>query len=559
MALTGLAIVGFLFLHAIGNLQYWLGPDAYNTYAAFLQAPLGLSEILWLLRIGLFGCLILHIISAVYLRLKNNAAKPVGYQIKNYAKAKLTSRTMLWTGLLVLAGVTFHILHFTSGTIGFENGYNTYEAYPTGEFVMPEGGCPMKKSMGCPDKDASCKPKDGCCKTEQNCKDVPCKTQDGCCKTQDNCCKTEQKCSDKPCQQVASKSCSDACPPGNEMCGKCKANPEQCSKNQMAQTGGCEKPCQAAQAGGCDKPCQAGYKNVDTSFVSCCKEQKSCSDKPCQAGKTDCIWTTIQIKNSIVTAVSDGKTVLVKPCKPEKHNIKSAIVGIDNIGFFIKYAGNRLTINEYTKLTSKKIPEKFIVSFDFIKAFILSGSCGRTTIEWEYINEIYEEIDAALDIACKEGKISDFLSQKSCQTACKTECCDKKEKDCKSKSSTCCKSKSTCCKSKSAMPTINNYKPIHPGAVAELRHDVYGMVGKEFANPWVALAYIIFVILVGFHLNHAIQSGIHTLGIEGPKFTPVMRILSTLLSIGLVMLFILLPLGVLANVIGLCNCIVGGL
>lgn len=92
MAVTGLLLVGFITVHGIGNLQYWISPDTYNTYAYFLQS---LGELLWLTRIGLFVCAVLHIISAIYLRVLNNKAKPIGYQVKNYAKAKLTSRTML--------------------------------------------------------------------------------------------------------------------------------------------------------------------------------------------------------------------------------------------------------------------------------------------------------------------------------------------------------------------------------------------------------------------------------------------------------------------------------
>ena len=62
------------------------------------------------------------------------------------------------------------------------------------------------------------------------------------------------------------------------------------------------------------------------------------------------------------------------------------------------------------------------------------------------------------------------------------------------------------------------------------------MVSTEFGNSLVAISYIIFVILVGFHLNHAIQSAVHTLGIQGPKLTPVMQILSVALSVILVLL-----------------------
>jgi succinate dehydrogenase / fumarate reductase cytochrome b subunit len=131
MALTGLAICGFITVHAIGNFQYWLGPDTYNTYAALLQ---GLGELLWLVRAGLLVCIILHIISAVYLRLYSNEAKPTNYHVKNYVKATINKRTMLWAGVLIACGVTFHILHFTAGALNFENGYNQQELTPTATY-----------------------------------------------------------------------------------------------------------------------------------------------------------------------------------------------------------------------------------------------------------------------------------------------------------------------------------------------------------------------------------------------------------------------------------------
>lgn len=308
MALTGLIIVGFLFGHAIGNLQFFLGADVYNSYADFLQ---GLGEILWLIRGGLFVCIILHIISAVYLRIYNNAAKPTHYKVKNYVKAKLTSRTMLWTGLLIVAGVTFHLLHFTAGTIDFNGGYDNYELHQTGEYIVAAG------SGGNSNACNSAKKTD--CSGEHH----------------------------STAKKVAS--CNDCSSSDGEMCAKCKENPEGCSKN---------------------KNVAANHSHSDCSG---CSAANNSSLKP----------------------------------------------------------------------------------------------------------------------------------------------------------------------------------------VVKERHDVYAMVGIEFGNIWVALSYIIFVSLVGFHLNHAIQSAVHTIGIEGPKFTPFMRVASIVLSIILVLLFIILPLSVVADTLLGCGCLGG--
>jgi succinate dehydrogenase / fumarate reductase cytochrome b subunit len=123
MAITGVVLVGFIFGHALGNMQLFIGKEAYNTYAAFLQ---GLGEGLWIMRIVLALCLVLHVITSIRLKLLNNSAKPKAYQYKAFLRAKITSRTMIWTGLMIFAFLTYHILHFTAGMVNPDQ-YNQHE------------------------------------------------------------------------------------------------------------------------------------------------------------------------------------------------------------------------------------------------------------------------------------------------------------------------------------------------------------------------------------------------------------------------------------------------
>src|SRR5258705_11087126 len=57
MAITGIALLGYVFFHMIGNLKAYLGPDDMNHYAEALRdllTPLfPRSFVLWMLRIGL--------------------------------------------------------------------------------------------------------------------------------------------------------------------------------------------------------------------------------------------------------------------------------------------------------------------------------------------------------------------------------------------------------------------------------------------------------------------------------------------------------------------------
>jgi len=112
MAVTGVILVLYIVVHTAGNLLIYLGPDAINTYSEFLHS---LGPLLWVIRAGLILAAILHIVTSVYLKFYNLGSKPQKYAVRNYVKAKLTSRTMIWTGILVFCFVTYHVLHLTMG------------------------------------------------------------------------------------------------------------------------------------------------------------------------------------------------------------------------------------------------------------------------------------------------------------------------------------------------------------------------------------------------------------------------------------------------------------
>lgn len=112
MALTGAGLFLFVTGHMVGNLQFFLPPEAINRYGHFLKST---PEILWPARIGLLAMVALHIASAVTLSAKNKAARPQPYagRTKDLG-ASVASRTMLMSGLIVLAFIVYHLLHFTA-------------------------------------------------------------------------------------------------------------------------------------------------------------------------------------------------------------------------------------------------------------------------------------------------------------------------------------------------------------------------------------------------------------------------------------------------------------
>ena len=111
MALTGLALFGFVVGHLVGNLQVFLGPEALNRYGHFLQSN---KELLWAARLGLLACVVLHVLAAVRLSAQNKAARPVGYEgTPTPVAASYASRTMLMSGLIIAAFIVYHLLHYT--------------------------------------------------------------------------------------------------------------------------------------------------------------------------------------------------------------------------------------------------------------------------------------------------------------------------------------------------------------------------------------------------------------------------------------------------------------
>jgi succinate dehydrogenase / fumarate reductase cytochrome b subunit len=114
VALTGLALAGFVIAHMTGNLLVFKGRDALNSYALFLKDR---GALLWVLRIGLLVAFVLHIALAVRLTVRNHAARPQRYVHEDTVQATIASRTMIWSGLALLAFVIFHLLHYTFGAV----------------------------------------------------------------------------------------------------------------------------------------------------------------------------------------------------------------------------------------------------------------------------------------------------------------------------------------------------------------------------------------------------------------------------------------------------------
>ncbi|MDP4266123.1 MAG: succinate dehydrogenase cytochrome b subunit [Bacteroidota bacterium] len=74
------------------------------------------------------------------------------------------------------------------------------------------------------------------------------------------------------------------------------------------------------------------------------------------------------------------------------------------------------------------------------------------------------------------------------------------------------------------------------------RHDFYNMVINLFSIPSYSVIYIILMLLLGLHLNHAFQAAFQTLGINHNKYTPAIKVLATIYSIIVSVGFSIIPL-----------------
>ena len=155
MALSGIVLVLFVLGHMAGNLKIFAGVDLatgdykIDDYGRFLRAMgaemLGHSGVLWIVRVVLLACVVIHALTGIQLARLNRRAKPVGYEVRSYRSANAASLTMLYGGLFLMVFITYHILHFTTGTVHFRgfvegevysNVYSAFQNYGIAGFYV---------------------------------------------------------------------------------------------------------------------------------------------------------------------------------------------------------------------------------------------------------------------------------------------------------------------------------------------------------------------------------------------------------------------------------------
>jgi succinate dehydrogenase cytochrome b subunit len=149
VAITGVILVLYVVAHALGNLKALQGSgsggapvDSYAEWLRTVGSPvIPRNGVLWVIRAGLIAALVIHIVAIVQLTKRNRAARPAGSPAPRIQRT-LSSRTMLLTGILVLAFTVFHVLQFSTRTIQVTPIYqgtvymNLYDAFQKWYFVL---------------------------------------------------------------------------------------------------------------------------------------------------------------------------------------------------------------------------------------------------------------------------------------------------------------------------------------------------------------------------------------------------------------------------------------
>ncbi len=135
--ITGILLSLFVLVHLLGNLAYFdSDPNAINRYAHFLHS---LGALFYLTEIILLVAIVLHIILGIVIYLRRKKLRPVDYAVSatrgGESKKNFSSKTMIWTGIILGIFIILHLQTFKWGP-GVEEGYVATEA---GEEIIVDG------------------------------------------------------------------------------------------------------------------------------------------------------------------------------------------------------------------------------------------------------------------------------------------------------------------------------------------------------------------------------------------------------------------------------------
>jgi len=126
MAITGLFMLMFVVAHLAGNMTiYGIIPGGINAYAHHLHS---FPPLLWGARAFMLAVVLVHLYFGIQLTVENSDCRQRKYAARTFNKNTFFSENMIWTGLLLLLFIVFHLLHFT------------VKAFPGMNLILDSGG-----------------------------------------------------------------------------------------------------------------------------------------------------------------------------------------------------------------------------------------------------------------------------------------------------------------------------------------------------------------------------------------------------------------------------------
>lgn len=115
--ITGVMLVVFIIAHLSGNLSLLSNnPEVFNRYAAFLH---GFGTLVYVAEVGLALLFLLHAYLGIAIYVRKKKARKEGYEVYKskggQSKQSIASRTMIWTGMILLIFLVIHIVQFRFG------------------------------------------------------------------------------------------------------------------------------------------------------------------------------------------------------------------------------------------------------------------------------------------------------------------------------------------------------------------------------------------------------------------------------------------------------------
>jgi len=132
VAISGQLMLLFVVAHLLGNSSIFI-PGGINAYAEHIHA---LPPLIWGIRVIMLASVVVHIYFGIQITLENRAANPTPYAVNRKLKATFSGMNMIWTGILLISFIIYHLLHFTarvmpdvSSRLSFLSAGTTFDVY----------------------------------------------------------------------------------------------------------------------------------------------------------------------------------------------------------------------------------------------------------------------------------------------------------------------------------------------------------------------------------------------------------------------------------------------